>query len=452
MTGEKLITGFVLAFLLASSGMAAPGKAPKGGFTSMYVLGDSLSDQGNLFYATEHLTGVGIPDAEHYFEGRFGNGEIWAGVLADRMGIALKPSLFRGGTDGTFDFTCLDDDTYCGTNYAYGGARTDYHRIEDDASKPVPVAFLGQGGVLPEDAFPWTLDGQRDAFESRNVIDPDGLYVVLSGANDLADLINMVALCQAGIEFGIPEYAIFCTQRGNPSVTIPVMAGAINNAIAAFVSAGATDILVPNLPNLGVVPAITMSNSPELIGLASLLSSQYNQALEDVLAQWDGLVNIIRFNTFMLLTDLVSNPGTEGFNNVTDPCYDGFVAPGSGSQECTEPDSYLFWDIEHPTAAFNIYLAEEVVYAISLDILDDLAEQLVDIELRPGHRRKLMGYIEKAMSLLTDDEPDNDTQAADLVEDFKETVNRWEGKQIPQQTADLLSNRADKLKSVLRAI
>jgi phospholipase/lecithinase/hemolysin len=449
MIGKKLITGFVLAFLLASSGTAAPGKAPKGGFTGMYLLGDSLSDQGNLFYATEYLTGVGLPDAEHYFEGRFGNGEIWAGVLAGRMGIALEPSLFR---DGTFDLTCLADDTGCGTNYAYGGARTDYHRIEDDATKPVPVAFLGQGGLLPEDAFPWTLDGQRNAFDSRNVFDPDGLYVVLSGANDLADLINMVALCQAGIEFGIPEYEIFCTQRGNPSITIPVMAGAINNSIAAFAAAGATDILVPNLPNLGVVPAITMSNSQELIGLATLLSSQYNQALERVLVQWDGLVNIIRLDTFTLLTDLVSNPGTEGFTNVTDPCYDGFVVPGSGSQECTEPDSYLFWDIEHPTAAFNAYLAEEVVYAISLDILDDLAEQLVDNELRPGLRRKLMGYLDEAMSLLTDDNPDNDTQAIDLVEDFKETVNRKEGKQIPQQTADLLSDRADKLKSVLRAI
>lgn len=449
MTGMKLITGLVLAFLLASTGIAAPGKAPKSGFISMYLLGDSLSDQGNLFYATEYLTGVGIPDAEHYFEGRFGNGEIWAGVLAERMGIALEPSLFR---DGIFDLTCLAEDTGCGTNYAYGGARTDYHRVEVDATKPVPVAFLGQGGVLPKDAFPWTLDGQRDAFESRNVIDPDGLYVVLSGANDLADLINMVAFCQAGIEFGIPEYAIFCTQRGDPSITIRVMAGSINNAIAAFVATGATDILVPNLPNLGVVPAITMSNSPQLIGLATLISSQYNQALEGVLAQWDGLVNIIRLDTFTLLTDLVLNPGTEGFTNVTDPCYDGFVTPGSGSQECTEPDSYLFWDIEHPTAAFNAYLADKVIYAISLDILDDLAEQLMDIELPSSLTRKLTGYLDEAMSLLADDNPDNDRQAVDLVEDFKETVNRKEGKQITQQTADLLSDRADKLKSVLKAI
>lgn len=449
MTGIKQITGLVLVFLLASSGLAAPGKAPNNGFTSIYLIGDSLSDQGNLFYATEYLTGVGIPDTEYYFEGRFGDGEIWAGVLAEGMGIALEPSLFR---DGTFDPTCLFDNTGCGTNFAYGGARTDYHRVEVDATKPVPIAFLGQDGVLPEDAFPWTLEVQRDAFDSRNVIDPDGLYVVLSGANDLADLINMVALCRAGIEFGIPEYAIFCTQRGDPSITIPVITGAINNAIAAFVAAGATDILVPNLPNLGVVPAITMSNSPQLIGLATLISSQYNQALEGVLAQWDGLVNIIRLDTFTLLTDLVLNPGTEGFTNVTDPCYDGFVVPGSGSDVCDDPDAYLFWDIEHPTASFNAYLADKVIYAISLDILDDLDGMLVMLELPPGSTRKLTGYLDEAISLLTDDDLDNDTEAVDLIEDFKETVNRKEGKQIPQQTADLLSDRADKLKSVLRAM
>ena len=57
-------------------------------FTHMFVLGDSLSDQGNLFFATSDL-GVAvnlapIPAADHYYMGRFSNGENYAGLLAQK--------------------------------------------------------------------------------------------------------------------------------------------------------------------------------------------------------------------------------------------------------------------------------------------------------------------------------------------------------------------------------
>ena len=57
---------FALAF-------ASPVVATGGGFSSLYVLGDSLSDQGNLFAATKILTygNVGIPRADHYYMGAF---------------------------------------------------------------------------------------------------------------------------------------------------------------------------------------------------------------------------------------------------------------------------------------------------------------------------------------------------------------------------------------------
>ena len=52
---------------------------------SMYVLGDSLSDQGNLLAATSALGAPlgqpGIPDPLHYFEGRFSNGGNYVDAL-----------------------------------------------------------------------------------------------------------------------------------------------------------------------------------------------------------------------------------------------------------------------------------------------------------------------------------------------------------------------------------
>src|SRR5262245_24563373 len=50
------------------------------------VLGDSLSDQGNLLAATSVISPIAVPDPTHYFAGRFSNGENYAGVLADKLG------------------------------------------------------------------------------------------------------------------------------------------------------------------------------------------------------------------------------------------------------------------------------------------------------------------------------------------------------------------------------
>ena len=129
----------------------------------MYVLGDSLSDQGNLFAATSVIgppLGLpAIPADDHYFKGRFSNGEIYAGVLARKLGVTLAPSLAGGN------------------NFAFGGARTNYNRVEcRGALTP----------CYPVGAYPWSLNLQREAFINRVAAkgaDPSALYVVFSGSN-----------------------------------------------------------------------------------------------------------------------------------------------------------------------------------------------------------------------------------------------------------------------------
>ena len=64
-------------------------------FRNVYVIGDSLSDQGNLFLATQLVTGAGIPAADHYAMGRFSNGENYAGVLAGKLGVSLTATRAR---------------------------------------------------------------------------------------------------------------------------------------------------------------------------------------------------------------------------------------------------------------------------------------------------------------------------------------------------------------------
>jgi thermolabile hemolysin len=59
------------------------------------AFGDSLSDNGNLYW----LTAGAIPDSR-YFEGRFSNGQVWVEYLAAAKGAELDDFAFGGASTG----------------------------------------------------------------------------------------------------------------------------------------------------------------------------------------------------------------------------------------------------------------------------------------------------------------------------------------------------------------
>ena len=56
----------------------------------MFVFGDSLSDNGNVYDATS-----GIIPATPYADGRFSNGRIYAEYMANRLNLTLECALRR---------------------------------------------------------------------------------------------------------------------------------------------------------------------------------------------------------------------------------------------------------------------------------------------------------------------------------------------------------------------
>src|SRR3984957_13841874 len=97
MTRKKL-SGATFA-LAACCSVALLGGSPAhaANFSAEYVLGDSLSDVGNVYIATK-----GTKPASPYVGGQFSNGPIWVQDLAARLGLpALTPSL-AGGSDYAF--------------------------------------------------------------------------------------------------------------------------------------------------------------------------------------------------------------------------------------------------------------------------------------------------------------------------------------------------------------
>ncbi|HVK56728.1 MAG TPA: SGNH/GDSL hydrolase family protein [Burkholderiales bacterium] len=305
---------FLLFLLSISSVFAGPYSSLN--IKQMYVLGDSLSDQGNLFAATSLLgSGVGapaLPASDSYYQGRFSNGEVFSGVLAKRFGVVLKPSLAGGN------------------NFAFGGATTDTNHAE---------------AYYPPGVFPWSLNAERDAFLQRvatSGVDANALFVVASGANDLSDALE---------------------QGMDPATTIAKTVQGIANAVLAFKSAGARNVLVVNVPNLGLAPLITRYG-PSASAMGTEISRQFNMALDETIRAVPG-VNIVRFDMFGLLNKVTETPAKFGFSNVTTPCYSGFVVPDPTATVCANPDRHLYWDLEHPTTKAHTLLADYLVTAVS---------------------------------------------------------------------------------------
>lgn len=278
-------------------------------FSGMYVFGDSLSDAGNVSVAT----GGGIPGAP-YSSGRFTNGPTYADDLAARLGLINQPS-FLGGTD-----------------YAFGGARTSSH-------------FLG-----PQFSILGQIGGYTSAAPSA---DPNALYVVFGGANDIQDAI----MASAAGGFGVGQ-TMALTAASN-----------VASAVASLATDGAARFLVPNTPNLALVPRISELGNPGLSFIATSLAEVFNNELS---LRLNGLefslgIDITRFDTFAILDDVVSNPSNYGLGNVTERCYTGddLNFTGGGSV-CANPDSYLFWDGIHPTASMHRVLADGMFAALDV--------------------------------------------------------------------------------------
>lgn len=299
---------FILVLVAAIASVYGQAQAA---FSDMVVIGDSLSDQGNVYLLTsgfvpppEYTDGANI--------GRFTNGLNYIDYLSSSLSLGVTPSLAGG------------------TNYATGGARMDTASI---------------GGISLPSAY--SLLGQRDAYIDSlgpsGIANPDTLHVVWGGSNDLADIIE--------------------TPPANPIQAVQDTLIDLVGIIDSLAAADAKGILVPNIPNLGLVPLITGGGDP--VPEATQLAALFNLGLADAI---DGLATLypetgfFELDTFGLLTDAYDDPAAYGFTNVTDGCYSLLALPGGDI--CSNPDEYLSWDGFHPTTVTHEILAANVVVPV----------------------------------------------------------------------------------------
>ncbi|MGI9241154.1 MAG: SGNH/GDSL hydrolase family protein [Verrucomicrobiales bacterium] len=272
--------------------------------TPLTVFGDSLSDVGNLDFASG-----GVLPGEAYFSGRFSNGPLYA----DLLGFGISHSL-EGGN-----------------NFAIAGATTG-------------ASVVG---------FP----GQLDSFSMAHPegADPQGLYLVWFGANDVID----------GYEGGDPDAA---------AMEIDVALSIFGQALSDLIELGARNVIVLNLPDLSHTPDALEFDDPAAAPLARSLTLQWNAGLDEIVSAQDS-PGIVRIDVAALFEQILADPLAYGFTNLQDRA---ISTPGDDRE-------FLFWDGVHPTTRVHQILAEQMQMA--LDILTPHSPTITGITHDPAGPR-----------------------------------------------------------------
>jgi len=180
----------------------------------------------------------------------------------------------------------------------------------------------------------------------------------------------------------------FLANPTNPFAVIDPAINRIEASIQDLVDAGAEDILIMTLPDLGLAPGIVYLDyangaNGALIAAYTYASEQFNESLTAIVCtlREENEGKNIKFymaDTFKLLQYAVENGETLGFENVNIPC------TWAGGSSC---DVSIFWDGIHPTTATHKYLAALALGQVKHGrIIKEMKDMLKD--LNPIHPRK----------------------------------------------------------------
>ncbi len=300
----------ILAMLLAtvSSSVAAQS------VNSIYFIGDSLTDSGQ-------------------FGSRFTTnpGQVWSQYLAQQLGVEALPS------------------SQGGTNFAVGGARVAVGSQLDPLQPPGPM----------NPPVPAMTDQLTQILAvSGGRLDPDALYAVWGGANDL--------------------FAVTQDINAGPAIIQQSIMGQ-TGIIQSLHEQGAQYIMLADIPDLGQTPEF--AGSPMTSAIASDLTKTYNQGLAAALE--NSPANIIPLNISGLLNEVMQDPQAYGFTNVTDmACTVASLL--CGPDQLVSPDAaqtYLYADGVHPTSGAHAAIAD---YAMSVVSAGTVMGQLGPIASQAG--------------------------------------------------------------------
>ncbi|PHV11465.1 SGNH/GDSL hydrolase family protein [Chitinimonas sp. BJB300] len=267
------------------------------------AFGDSLSDTQNL-YNTLHWQ---LPNPNRWFLGRFSNGYTWVEYLARDLKLPLYSWAIAGA-----------------------GAGTEKLAIANLGTLEIP-GLMGQVQL-------WKAHRQK----APNYRPENTLFTVFIGGNDF-------------INYNRSVEHVLTTQK---------------EALQHLISAGARNILLIKLPNMSRAPIFNYKNNAEIV--ANKITD-YNTQLEEmatVLKVQNGGSSNIQIHLFDCHTwfnDLLNNPSNHGMVTTDTSCLEinsgnliAFLGNPNPRAACSNPNTFVFWDVLHPTTRTHQLLSERV--------------------------------------------------------------------------------------------
>jgi outer membrane lipase/esterase len=294
------------ALLLGAAVSAQSVAAAVPSFCGVYLVGDSISDTGNLvaLAAQVPIDPIPVPAGLVLNVTRFSDGQLWVEYLASQLnhgGDAAPFFAFSGGK-----------------NLAIAGSSL----LADLSSLP------------PEFGLQRQLSSQVGTLIAANAgsLPACGLYIILSGNNDVLSLLDAVS------QGTIPLAGL-----------LPVLnqaAGQVIAAVQALYTAGSRNFLVANVSNVGLTPSLHGNEA-----LGSIVAATFNTILLGKILPLQGgpsgrlwYLSSYAVSSAIAVDARFFRGRKTGITNWQTPCAPVF---GSGIP-CSKS---LFWDSVHPTTA-----------------------------------------------------------------------------------------------------
>ncbi len=193
-----------------------------------------------------------------------------------------------------------------GSNYAFGGAKI-------DASQSPPGLLTQYGGMYAP---------------AHLVADPNALFIVYGGGNDINSL----------------------------SVNLNDSLNNLGLIVGGLIQMGATNIVIPNAPDLGRTPD---NINTQDAAAKTARSKAFNAGLATMVAALEStfLIDLLTPDVFGFSANILDNPATYGLTNVTDSCL--------GNLACmADPSHNFYWDGIHPTTKMYKLMAGDLLALI----------------------------------------------------------------------------------------
>jgi outer membrane lipase/esterase len=191
------------------------------------------------------------------------------------------------------------------------------------------------------DPFPPTLETQVAFFLAKHgpTIPANALYVVEGGGQNARDALTPIGGCNG---------SLVCI-GGIIQSTTAGFVGDIETIDSELEAAGAKNILVWNVPDIGKTPA-ALAAGPSASTVGTMIASTMNNALSAAIGS-DPDIKL--FDIFGLMNAAIADPGAFGLSNVTDAC-------AQFSPCIADPSNFLFWDGIHPTSATEAIISDAI--------------------------------------------------------------------------------------------